>query len=71
MIANCIFKLDLQLDGYFCQGFQPHLIVDWLVGWLVGQQDYSKTAKWISAILGWMMVLSPEMDPLSLGADRD
>lgn len=68
MIANSIFKLDLELDGYLCQGFQPHLIVGWLVGWSVSRI----TAKLLNRfLLRWRMVLSPEMDPLSLGADRD
>lgn len=41
MIANSIFKLDLELDGYLCQGFQSRLIVGWWVGWSAGlQQNY-------------------------------
>ena len=34
--------------------------VGWFVGWLICQQDDTKTAKWMSTKLGWRMCLGSE-----------
>ena len=40
-----------------------------LFGWLVCQQDYTKTIKWICTELAWRTGAGTEENPLTFGAD--
>ena len=47
------------------------LAYSFLVGWLVCQQDYTKTTEWISTKIWMEDVSQPEIDPLTFDACLD
>ena len=41
------------------------------IDWLVCQWDYTKSSEQIPTKLGWRIGLSPEVTPITFGADLD